>query len=138
MPYLLDTNSWIHYLKHADSPIRARLQSLQPADVFSCAIVRGELLHAAEKYGNRNRRVSTVVRTLTPFRSFPFDDDAASIFAHIRHTLEATGQIIGPYDLQIAAICLLHGLTLITSNTGEFSRVNGLHIEDWLQTPCAT
>lgn len=39
---------------------------------------------------------------------------------------------IGPYDLQIAAICVRHGLTLVTSNVGEFSRVQGLVTEDWL------
>ncbi|MEX2170209.1 MAG: PIN domain-containing protein [Pirellulales bacterium] len=135
MPYLLDTNSWIHYLKHADSPIRSRLESLQPHDVVSCSIVRSELLHGAEKYGNRDQRVAAVVTTLAPFQSFPFDDAAAAIFAHIRHSLETIGQTIGPYDLQIAAICLLHGLTLVTNNTGEFARVNGLAIEDWLRVP---
>jgi predicted nucleic acid-binding protein len=37
--------------------------------------------------------------------------------------------------LQIAAIYLVHGLTLVTSNTGEFSRVGGLVVEDWMGTP---
>jgi tRNA(fMet)-specific endonuclease VapC len=133
MPYLLDTNSWIHYLKHADSPIRTRLQALQPGDVVSCSVVRAELFHGAEKYGNRDRRVATVHQTLSPFASFPFDDEAAARYAIIRHVLEITGQTIGPYDLQIAAICLQHGLTLVTSNVGEFSRVNGLQVENWLQ-----
>lgn len=45
MPYLLDTNSWIHYLKHPDSPIRSRLEILQPTEVLGCSIVRSELLH---------------------------------------------------------------------------------------------
>lgn len=133
MPYLLDTNSWIHYLKHSDSPIRTRLQTLQPREVLSCSIVKAELLHGAEKYGNRERRLASVVQTLNPFVSLPFDDDAAARYASIRHTLEVVGQNIGPYDLQIAAICLLHNLTLVTSNTGEFSRVRGLRIEDWLK-----
>ncbi len=135
MPNLLDTNSWIHYLKHAGSPVRARLQTLQPSDVVSCSVVRAELLHGAEKYGNRDRRVATVVQTLAPFRSLPFDDDAAAVYAHIRHALELAGATIGPYDLQIAAICLLHGLTLVTSNTNEFARVGGLQVEDWLRVP---
>lgn len=39
--------------------------------------------------------------------------------------------MIGPNDLMIAAICLVHGLTLVTSNTSEFSRVTGLRVEDW-------
>ncbi len=73
-----------------------------------------------------------MIETLAPFRSIPFDDDAAVVYARIRHELEVAGQVIGPYDLQIAAICLLHGLTLVTNNVGEFSRITGLKIEDWL------
>ena len=135
MPYLLDTNSWIHYLKQPSTPIRVRLQNLPPSDVVSCSVVRAELLHGAEKYGNPVRRVAAVEQTLSPFRSLPFDDDSATVYAHIRHTLEVAGATIGPYDLQIAAICLLHGFTLVTSNTNEFSRVGGLQVEDWLQAP---
>ncbi len=78
MAYLLDSNSWIHYLKHANSPIRTRLASLAPMDVVTCSLVRAELLHGAEKYGNRDRRVATVVQTLAPFRSPAFDDEAAA------------------------------------------------------------
>jgi tRNA(fMet)-specific endonuclease VapC len=132
MPYLLDTNCWIHYLKHPDSPIRARMQALQPSDIVSCSVVRGELLHGAEKYGNPERRKAAVIQTLAPFQSALFDDDAAEVYAQVRHSLELAGNVIGPYDLQIAAICILHGLTLVTNNTGEFSRVGGLQIEDWL------
>ena len=135
MPYLLDTNAWIHYLKQPSSPIRARLQALLPSDVVTCSVVRAELLHGAEKYGNRDRRVATVVQALSPFRSIAFDDDAATAYARIRHALEVAGATIGPYDLQIAAICVEHGLTLVTSNVSEFSRVVGLHVEDWLQSP---
>jgi tRNA(fMet)-specific endonuclease VapC len=61
MAYLLDTNSWIHYLKHANSPIRTRLESLAPIEVVTCSVVRAELLHGAEKYGNRDRRLATVI-----------------------------------------------------------------------------
>ena len=42
------------------------------------------------------------------------------------------GQVIGPYDLQIAAIALQHGLIVVTHNVAEFSRVPGLAVEDWL------
>lgn len=132
MAYLLDTNSWIHYLKHANSPIRARLAALAPSDVVSCSVVRAELLHGAEKYGNRDRRVATVIQTLAPFNSLVFDDEAAAIYSRVRHELELAGAVIGPYDLQIAAIALLSGTTLVTSDTAEFTRVIGLTVEDWL------
>lgn len=132
MPYLPDTNVWIHYLKRSGSPIRAKLATLQPANIVTCSIVRSELLHGAEKYGDRNRRVTTVSQMLTPFKSVPFDDEDAVEYARIRHELETAGLVIGPYDLQIAAICVRHGFTLVTSNVGEFSRVRGLTVEDWL------
>ena len=132
MPYLLDTNAWIQYLKQPGSPIHGRLAALQPADVVTCSSVRSELLHGAEKYGNRQRRVAVVSQALAPFRSVPFDDADAIEYARIRHSLELAGLVIGPYDLQIAAICIRHGFTLVTSNVGEFSRVAGLTVEDWL------
>ena len=88
--------------------------------------MRCELLHGAEKYGNRNRRVATVNQTLAPFNSVPFDDGDAAEYARIRNELETMGLVIGPYDLQIAAICVRHGFTLVTHNIGEFARVRGL------------
>lgn len=50
---------------------------------------------------------------------------------NIRHFLEKTGWIIGPNDLLIAAICLAHGVTLVTGNVSEFQRVPGLMVESW-------
>ena len=132
MPFLLDTNVWIDYFKQRSSSIQSKLSLLQPADIVSCSIVKSELLNGVEKYANRDRRPALVMETLAPFRSVPFDDDAAVLYARIRHELEIAGSVIGPYDLQIAAICLLHGFTLVTNNVGEFSRIAGLTIEDWL------
>ena len=56
---------------------------------------------------------------------------AADRFASLRRHLDTLGTPIGPYDLQIAAIALVNGCTLITHNTREFSRVPGLLLEDW-------
>ena len=67
--------------------------------------------------------------------SLPFDDLAAEHYARLRHLLETAGTVIGAYDLLIAAICLAHGCTLVTSNTNEFARVSGLSIEDWQVHP---
>jgi tRNA(fMet)-specific endonuclease VapC len=131
MKFLLDTNTWIAYLKNPASNIQNRLALQSPQAIVTCSIVLAELLHGAEKYGNRTRRLATVHQLLSPFDCLPFDESDAVIYADIRHTLEVQGQIIGPYDLQIAAICLRHRLTLVTNNTSEFSRVSGLVLEDW-------
>lgn len=131
MTYLLDTNGWIQYLKNPKSRIRAKLAALRPAEIVTCSIVRAELLHGAEKYGSRSRRIALVQTALAHFVSLSFDDQDASEYAKLRHSLELAGTVIGPHDLQIAAICLRHAITLVTNNAREFSRVEGLKVEDW-------
>lgn len=68
---------------------------------------------------------------LNQFISLDFDDKAAEIFGYIRAQLFAKGTPIGAYDLQIAAIAMTNKLILVTHNTREFGRVDGLIIEDW-------
>jgi tRNA(fMet)-specific endonuclease VapC len=91
------------------------------------AELRHGCLRSAKPAANR----SAVDALLAPHVSLPFDDPAADQYALIRHHLESIGQVIGPLDLQIAAIALAYGCTLVTHNTGEFSRVPGLVVEDW-------
>ncbi len=130
MRYLLDTNVWIHYLKHVGSLVETRLRRTPVQEVAVCSVVWAELLHGARKYEKRDERVARIERTLGLYRSLPFDDAAARRYAEIRDALETRGEIIGPHDLLIAAIALTHGLTLVTNNR-EFSRVPGLITEDW-------
>ena len=65
------------------------------------------------------------------FQSQPFDDLAAEEYGRIRAHLAGLGMLIGPNDLLIASIALANGLTLVTHNTREFSRIPGLKLEDW-------
>jgi len=131
MAFLLDTNAWIVYLKSPTSKIRDRLEKLRPADVSLCSVVKAELLHGAEKYGNRQRRLAILEQLFAPYVSLPFDDRAASAYGQIRHELEVVGKVIGPNDLMIAAIAQSNKLTLVTSDTAEFGRITGLQLEDW-------
>lgn len=70
-------------------------------------------------------------RFLRPYDTLPFDDHAAESYGVIRAVLEKKGTPISSNDLLIAAIALANNLTLITHNIREFSRVDGLVIEDW-------
>ncbi len=79
MRFLLDTNAWIIYLKDPNSGVRKRLSTLSPQDIITCSIVVSELLHGAEKYGDRLKRLATVQTLLAPFQCLPFDEiDAAT------------------------------------------------------------
>ncbi len=131
MLYLLETNAWIEYFKKPDNPARARLSFRDQCEIATCSIVRAELLHGAEKYGRPERRRHEVNGFLAHFKSFSFDDGSAAIYGRLRHELEIAGKVIGPMDLQIASIALQHGCTLVTHNVREFSRIQGLMIDDW-------
>ena len=131
MAWLLDTNAWIQILKNRGGSLEQRLVSHSPDEILLCSVVKGELWHGAQKYERRDRRLAVLAKLFAAFVSLPFDDDGAWHYAGIRHQLEAAGNVIGPNDLKIAAICRATGLTLVTSNTVEFSRVPGLQIEDW-------
>ena len=68
---------------------------------------------------------------LAPYQSLPFDDRCAAAYGRIRARLAQLGSLIGPNDLLIAAIAVVHGAILVTHNVREFSRVEGLEYEDW-------
>ncbi|MBA3922305.1 MAG: type II toxin-antitoxin system VapC family toxin [Nostocaceae cyanobacterium] len=131
MIYLLDTNACIVYLNRPKSGVRKRLQSLPPQNIAVCSVVKAELFYGAMRSNNPERTLALQFKFLNTFVSLPFDDAAAIIFGSIRADLAALGTPIGPYDLQIAAIALANNLILVTHNTREFRRVNGLQLEDW-------
>ncbi|NIP92835.1 MAG: type II toxin-antitoxin system VapC family toxin, partial [Akkermansiaceae bacterium] len=58
----------------------------------------------------------------------PIDEKTALIYGQITRSLRRAGRLIGTNDLWIAASSLRHELPLVTSNTTQFGRVDGLMI----------
>jgi len=131
MIYLIDTNVCIKYLNGQSDNIVKKLSTLSPDDIIICSTVRSELFTGAYKSKSFQKTYKRLLNFLDIFPSLPFDDDASEIYGKIRSQLEKSGTPIGPYDLQIASIALLHKLILVTHNKKEFSRIKGLKIEDW-------
>ena len=65
----------------------------------------------------------------------PYTAKASMHYGAIRSTLEKSGRPIGVNDLHIAAHARSAGLTLVTNNVGEFERVPGLLLENWVEGP---
>jgi tRNA(fMet)-specific endonuclease VapC len=131
MPYLLDTNVWIVFLRGRNALLRQRVLAHPIGHLRLCSVVKAELIGGTLRSRRPAAERAKVDAFVQPYVSLPFDDVAAEVFARIRFHLESLGAPIGPYDLQIAAIALVHGLTLVTHNVAEFSRVPGLALEDW-------
>ncbi len=131
MKYLLDTNTCIRHLNRRSIPIIRKLSSLSSDDIAVCSVVKAELFYGAAKSDTPEKTLATQQRFLNRFASPPFDDAAAEIYGVERARLAKLGTPIGPNDLLIAAIALANDLILVTHNTAEFGRVDGLKLEDW-------
>lgn len=133
MRYLLDTNTCIGWLRKNQPRIVFRIKATRPTDIVLCSVVIGELLFGVERSdpSRRAQAAENLEEFQNLFRSLPFDDDVAIIYAKLRADLTSRGNLIGGNDMMIAATALAHGLTLVTHNMGEFSRIPGLQLEDW-------
>ena len=138
MRYLLDTNVCVRYLNGDSLAIRRKLQTIDLADIAICSIVKLELFYGAMRSNNPNETWARTRRFIEVFVSLPFDDIAALIAGRIRAQLANLGTPIGSNDLLIVAIAIAHNLTLVTHNTNEFNRVEGLQIEDWEEPQIST
>jgi tRNA(fMet)-specific endonuclease VapC len=131
MIYLLDSNVWVALLRRQYPQVAARYGATNRADIRTCSVVVAELRYGCARSARPAANRAAVDALLAPVVSLPYDDAVTDHFVTIRRHLESLGQLIGPYDMQIAAIALANNCTLVTHNVSEFSRVPGLVIEDW-------
>ena len=130
MKYLPDTNTLIAILK-GNPKLLERLKRHASSDFGMSSIVQHELLFGAYKSERVERNVALV--EAFQFEVLAFDPEDAAEAAKIRAHLAESGTPIGPYDALIAGQARARGLTVVTHNTREFTRVPGLQVEDWLE-----
>ena len=129
--YLLDTNICIYLIKEKNPALKLKLYKKGIGCCAVSAITLAELAYGAEKSSKVEQNKLALGLFLAPFELLPFPTAAGLFYGSIRQQLEKRGEIIGGYDLLIAAHALTESLTLVTNNVAEFSRVEGLRIEDW-------
>lgn len=128
MRFMLDANAVIGVLA-AKAAFLARLPRHAPEDFTISVIAAHELYFGACKSRRRSENLARLERL--QFAVLEFDREDARQAGEIRASLAALGTPIGPYDVLIAGQARARDLILITHNTDEFSRVEGLRIEDW-------
>lgn len=131
LAYLLDTNIVIYVVKRRPVEIRAKFNENVTRMAIS-VVTLAELLHGAEKSSRPAANLAVVEDFASRLEVLPYTAKAAQHYGQIRAALERQGRPIGVNDLHIAAHARSEGLTLVTNNVGEFSRVPALQIENWL------
>ena len=131
MKYLLDTNICIYVINAKPPQVLERFRREAIGDIGISAITAAELAFGVAKSGSARNRAA-LEKFLAPLEIVPFDGEAIWHYGETRAGLEKRGLPIGSLDTLIAAHALALGATLVTNNGSEFSRVEGLRVENWV------
>ena len=129
--YMLDTDISSYVMKRANEQLLKKLRSVALNDVCISVITKSELMYGVEVSPRRAQDQAALKAFLSYVEVLNFSDEAADHYAKIRADLKSRGSMIGGNDLFIAAHARSLGLTLVTNNIREFSRVRDLALENW-------
>lgn len=133
MRYLLDTSIVSALVRDPGGPVTERVREVEEANVCTSIIVAAELRYGATKKG-APRLSAQLEAVLGALEVLPLEPPVDVVYGRIRTRLEQAGQPIGGNDLLIAAHALTLGCVVVSDNQREFSRVEGLLVENWLRT----
>lgn len=130
--YLLDTNVNSDLIRHPRGAVWSWLEEVSNEQIATSIIVAAQLrLGAAKK---RSPALEAKVEEMLGSLSvLPLDEPADRAYGQLRASLESAGTPISNNDMLIAAHALALGAVLVTDNVGEFSRIDGLAVENWLR-----
>lgn len=132
LKYLLDTNIAIYVIKRRPIEVMGVFNENAGRMAIS-AITLSELYHGADKSAKVAQNLAVVEEFASLLEVLPYTAKASLHYGAIRTALEKAGRPIGVNDLHIAAHARSEGLTLITNNVGEFERVPGLLLANWVR-----
>lgn len=131
--YLLDTNICIYIIKKKPANVIMTLKTKSKNEICISSITIAELEYGVVKSQFPEKNKIALIEFLSIFKILSFDDDDAVTFGMLKASLEKVGKTIGPMDLLLAAQAKTKQLILVTNNTKEFERVDGLTIENWVK-----
>lgn len=130
MSFLLDTNICSAHMRR---PAGLAHRFIQHSGRISIpTIVLAELYAGAFMVDDPTKLIAGINDLLQDLTLLPFGEACARQFGELRGEMKRAGAAVGPIDLQIASVALVHNLTLVTNNTADFHRIPGLRLDDWL------
>jgi tRNA(fMet)-specific endonuclease VapC len=131
MSFLLDTDTCSAHLKRPSGLMHRFVQYSGRLSIPT--IVLGELYTWAYHRKNPTAVIQRIENDLLPdVTVLKFNSDCAKEFGKVRGQLLQTGISVSRVDTMIAAVALVHNLTLVTHNTADYQNIPGLRLDDWL------
>lgn len=134
MRYMLDTDTCTTLIRRRSPGLLGKVISFPAGEIGLSSITIAELEYGVERSQYRDQNRAALAQFLLPFEISDFDASAAQAYGTVRVSLEAQGMPIGSLDTLIAAHALACQVILVTHNTKEFSRVQGLRVENWYES----
>lgn len=131
MTYLLDTNICIYIINEQPAKVLQRVIQAGRESLAISTVTVAELAFGIAKSTRPDSRAK-LANFLSKFPILDWGQDAAWVYGTVRKSLEAKGQRIGERDLLLACQALALDATMVTNNTREFERVDGLKLENWV------
>lgn len=130
--YMLDTNILSDLIKHPNGAVAGRIANIGESAICTSIVVACELRYGAIKKGSPvlSKKIDLL---LSAIEIKALEEDADGEYGKTRSALEKMGTPIGANDTLIAAHAMSQGLILVSDNVGEFQRIEGLRLENWLQ-----
>jgi tRNA(fMet)-specific endonuclease VapC len=128
---MLDTNIISDLIRNPNGKAAKRAADIGNDNICTSIIVAAELRYGSLKNGSK-RLLQLVEGLLGEIKVLSFETPADIEYGAIRSELESAGKPIGANDLLIAAHARAVSATIVTANVGEFARVRGLKVENWL------
>ncbi len=131
MKFLIDTCVVSDFLR-GDPAVTSRIKASSPLDLAASVVTEMEVLFGLRVKPRLFLRWRHLLNDLfDSIAVLPYDRAAGAATASLRASLRKRGTPIGAYDALIAGTALAHKLILVTSNVGEFRRVDRLELENW-------
>ena len=132
MRFLLDTNICIYIIKRKPQKVFDKFQTIEIFDIGISSVTIAELEYGVYKSQRQEQNRAALIQFLITLPVVPFDRRSTQTYEQIRAGLERQGIVVGPMDLLIASQAISLGLTLVTNNVRELSRIPGLTLENWV------
>ena len=127
---MLDTNIVIYTIKQRPIEVKEKF-NLVATQLCISSISVAELIFGAENSQTPEKNLKIIENFLSRLQILDYGVDAALQYGNIKAYLKKLGKPIGENDLHIAAHARSKGFILVTNNTREFARIDGLKLENW-------
>jgi len=131
MRYLLDTNICIYLINGASEKVRHRLRKTPVGEVGISAVTLSELWFGVAHSARPEQNQAALTQFIMTLDVLGYEAEAAEAYGRLRSELARKRKVVGSMDMMIAAHAIALGRTLVTNNLREFSRIDGLSLENW-------